>query len=51
MSMTANRKLADENSSAGPAEQDTGHAAISLRWVVTRKCMFAAIATTVGKGL
>lgn len=29
--------------SAGAAERDSGHAAIALRWVVTRKCTVAAV--------
>lgn len=44
---TTRRQLTDENSWERAAEQDGGHAATAPRWVVTRKRMVAAIATTV----
>lgn len=37
MATTTRLQLADENSSARAAAHDTGHAAVALRWVVTRK--------------
>lgn len=38
MSTTTHRQLADENSSAGAAEQDGGQAAIGFRLVAGREC-------------